>query len=139
MLREAWRLIEDDSSTSFVKADTPFFAEMIPATEQGRAYTVRLEGGSIVAHGQSTHTVHNMVVELLAATETVDTGQALALSYVTAIAEILAPPASTGLAPLGEHGARAVFREYEIEPIAEGEWSIVRVMFDVTQFAALET
>lgn len=132
LYREMIRVIDADSN--WTKAATPYFAEFLPATAQGRYFTLRFEGGGIVANGPGgMHTVHSAVVETMADTSLADTGPALALDYVQELAEIVAPATSM---PLGEHGARAVYTGYEIEPVEGGEWSIIRVNFDITQYAS---
>ena len=140
LLLEVWRVIEADSSTPFVKAATPFFAEMIPATGQGLQFVARFDGGGVLNQSTTSHVVHDLVVEVLADTsppdnDNAEVGAGTALSYVTALANILADGTT---APLGEHGARAVFTGYEVEPLEEGAWAIVRVNFEVTQLFALE-
>ncbi len=141
LLGAVYAAIEDDGSTSFVPAVTPFNAELIPATKQGLQFVAYFGGGAVIHNAGSSQTVHDLVVEVLADTRPSDTTapetpQALCLSYVTAIAKILA---GKNTAALAHRQGRAVYTGYELEPINEGEWTIVRVSFDVYQIAALES
>ena len=136
LLTEVWDAIEADSGTSFVAAQTPFSAELIPATMQGREFVAVLRGGGPTDRGASTTTIHSLVVSVLADTRIPKTGQGIALSYVTAIVKILA---GAGTDILGNQNARAVYQDYEIEPVNDGEWAIVRCLFEVHQTAALES
>ena len=139
LLTAVWDAIENDSGTSFVAASTPFFADLIPATAAGSEFTARFTGGDLVSPGTTAETSHELVVEVLADTSVPKTGQAVALSYATSVIEILAGECTD---ILGHHQARVLGEpapKYEIETAAEGEWSIVRLTFNVTQIAALES